>query len=276
MKYFVILCGLFFLAGLAGNSFAQYIGNNDNPEVLNERIGVGLTRDITWPPPIKQIKQFEFEPENVRCNSGFELVFKISGTPACVKPGTKEKLVERGWAGEILVTKETLIENYSILPEVMVFYEIYEDVQVSLGEDHVSYFAGSDDGYFVRMNLFYDENYAIKDMDFHCYFQRTHQYELPSEDIALKIKKYDCREYGDAIEPEHEDRFAGTVKVEGEMAGRICEIVGQDCLPYYIGNPQPDGSLMVGITISDTMTEKQFVFLIRNETLSYNVTLKED
>lgn len=98
MKYFLILFGFLFLLGFTENSFAQYIGNNDQPEVSEERIGVGLTRDITWPPPIKQIKQLKFEPEDVRCNSDFELIFKLNGSPACVKPESILKLIERGWA----------------------------------------------------------------------------------------------------------------------------------------------------------------------------------
>jgi len=39
--------------------------------------------------------------ENVKCNDGLELIFKSTdGSPACVKPKTAEKLIERGWAFE--------------------------------------------------------------------------------------------------------------------------------------------------------------------------------
>jgi hypothetical protein len=100
MKYFVILFGFLFLLGFTGIAFAQYMGDNDPPEVLEERIGVGLTKDITWAPPIKQIKQFEREPENVKCNSDLELIFKLNGSPACVMAETKTKLIERGWGSE--------------------------------------------------------------------------------------------------------------------------------------------------------------------------------
>jgi len=38
-------------------------------------------------------------PEDVICKEGLELIFKKSnGFPACVKPKTAEKLIERGWA----------------------------------------------------------------------------------------------------------------------------------------------------------------------------------
>jgi len=97
-KYILIFL---ILVGVVGNSYGQYIGDDDSQDVLHERIGVGLTRDITWPPPIKQIKLFDFEPENIKCNSGLELVLRINGSPACVKPESIPKLIERGWAQNI-------------------------------------------------------------------------------------------------------------------------------------------------------------------------------
>jgi len=37
------------------------------------------------------------EPENIECKYGLELIQKYDGSPACVKPETKTKLIERGW-----------------------------------------------------------------------------------------------------------------------------------------------------------------------------------
>jgi len=48
--------------------------------------------------PKKQISQ-GIEPEAVKCNEGLVLVLKHTGTPACVKPDTAEKLHERNWGG---------------------------------------------------------------------------------------------------------------------------------------------------------------------------------
>ena len=48
--------------------------------------------------PKKQISQ-GIEPEAVKCNEGLVLVLKHTGTPACVKPDTAEKLYERNWGG---------------------------------------------------------------------------------------------------------------------------------------------------------------------------------
>ena len=64
--------------------------------------------------------------------------------------------------------------------------------------------------------------------------------------------------------------------VEGEMAEQICAITNGECPSYYIGNIQDDGSVMVGMTFSDTVKEKQFIFIIKNDTLSYDVRENEN
>jgi len=53
-----------------------------------------------FPPPLQQIRD-GVEPSHVTCNEGMELLVKQSnGIPACVKPTSVAKLVERGWALE--------------------------------------------------------------------------------------------------------------------------------------------------------------------------------
>lgn len=55
-----------------------------------------------FPPPLKQIKE-GVEPSNVTCTEGFELVLKQNtGQPACLKPSSVAKLIERGWAIHVL------------------------------------------------------------------------------------------------------------------------------------------------------------------------------
>ncbi len=66
------------------------------------------------------------------------------------------------------------------------------------------------------------------------------------------------------------------IKIEGKIADQICAITGGDCPSYYIGNIQDDGSVMVGMTFSDTVSEKQFIFFIKNDTLSYEVKENEN
>jgi len=50
--------------------------------------------------PLKQVST-GIDPHNVICKEGLELIFKKSNfNPACVKPSSIEKLIERGWADE--------------------------------------------------------------------------------------------------------------------------------------------------------------------------------
>ena len=97
-----------------------------------------------------------------------------------------------------------LTEQFKDKPEVVAFYSKYEDANVSVRDDHVSYFAGSEDGFFVRMNFYFDQNYELDYIDFHCYYQNEHQFEFPQEDIATKIARYDCQEHGKTVNPEPE------------------------------------------------------------------------
>lgn len=51
--------------------------------------------------PIKQIEQ-GVSADQIRCNEGLELIKKLTdGSPACVRPQTAQKLVERGWGVKI-------------------------------------------------------------------------------------------------------------------------------------------------------------------------------
>jgi len=47
--------------------------------------------------PLKQIKE-GIAPENIVCKEGLELIFKISGQPACIQSTSVEKLIAWGWA----------------------------------------------------------------------------------------------------------------------------------------------------------------------------------
>jgi len=54
--------------------------------------------DSQYLPPNRQVR-YSVSSENVRCNEGLELIFKSTdSSPACVKPETAKKLIERGWA----------------------------------------------------------------------------------------------------------------------------------------------------------------------------------
>ena len=68
-----------------------------------EKLGEGLmvqANEMTLLPPLKQYKMGS-DIQDIECKSYLTLVFKdISKTPACVKPSSVEKLIERGWATE--------------------------------------------------------------------------------------------------------------------------------------------------------------------------------
>ena len=49
-----------------------------------------------FPSPLSQ-QIDRVSPNHVVCNEGLELIMKNNGQAACVKPETKEKLIERGW-----------------------------------------------------------------------------------------------------------------------------------------------------------------------------------
>jgi len=56
------------------------------------------TKPMIIDPPLKQIKYHGIATESVTCIEGLVLIKKLSdNSPACVKPYTAQKLVERGW-----------------------------------------------------------------------------------------------------------------------------------------------------------------------------------
>ena len=59
-----------------------------------------ITKSKVLPSPLKQFSK-GIDPHEVVCIDGFSLVFKNSNfSPACVKPSSVSKLIERGWASD--------------------------------------------------------------------------------------------------------------------------------------------------------------------------------
>lgn len=68
-------------------------------------------------PPLKQIKAGT-KPSDVTCTEGLELVLKSSdGSPACIKPSSVSKLIERGWAIHVLPDYQEGQNNNSVIFE---------------------------------------------------------------------------------------------------------------------------------------------------------------
>ena len=73
--------------------------------VINKKIILGITFFLIFSfilpinaeteSPIKQMKD-GISPENILCREGLELVVRINGMPACVKPETADRMQERG------------------------------------------------------------------------------------------------------------------------------------------------------------------------------------
>ncbi|WP_255430740.1 dienelactone hydrolase family protein [Candidatus Nitrosopumilus sp. SW] len=92
-----------------------------------------------FPPPLKQIQEGT-EPSKVTCTEGLELVLKLSnGQPACIKPSSVEKLIQRGWAVHIL--PDYTNENNNS--------EIFELGEFSVDTISVEYFQNSK-GYLAK------------------------------------------------------------------------------------------------------------------------------
>src|SRR2546427_923983 len=67
-------------------------------------ISKDITVDITKIPPLKQIEGF-VKGHDIICKHGFVHLKKFSdNSPACVKPQTAQKLVERGWGKSMVQT----------------------------------------------------------------------------------------------------------------------------------------------------------------------------
>lgn len=96
-----------------------------------------------FPPPLKQIND-GVEPSKVTCTEELELVMKFSnGMPACLKPSSVSKLIERGWAIHILPDYEKNLNNNS---------EIFTLGEFSVETEDVNYFQNSK-GYLAKPSI---------------------------------------------------------------------------------------------------------------------------
>ena len=76
------------MVGVIGTAFATHDPNYPHPTPF------GFEQEL---PPLKQSKSGT-PVEKIRCNESLILVTKYDGSPACVKPSTAERLIERGWS----------------------------------------------------------------------------------------------------------------------------------------------------------------------------------
>jgi len=73
---------------------------NENEDVtINQNNTENSTENKKQPSSPKKQLQSGVLAEEIKCKEGLELAFKnTNNSPVCVKPGTLQKLIERGWA----------------------------------------------------------------------------------------------------------------------------------------------------------------------------------
>lgn len=118
-----------------------------------------------FPPPLKQIRD-GVHPSNVTCTEGLEIVLKKSnGNPACLKPSSVAKLIERGWAIHILPDYENKNTNSEIF--AIGNYKV-ETQEVNYFNDTNGYLAKpSDEGKYpgiIMIHEWWGLNDNIKEM----------------------------------------------------------------------------------------------------------------
>ena len=84
------------------------------------------------------------------------------------------------------------IERYKNKSEVVAFHARYNDVNVSVRDDHISYFAGNDDGFQVRMNIHFDDSYEITHLKFYCWTGNELHREVAQEDVLGYLENQYC------------------------------------------------------------------------------------
>jgi len=80
-----------------GQTNIEFIGTYMLDVRIHDYCGVIYGYSSKYLPPLKQINN-DISSKGVLCNEGLELILKSTdNSPACVKPQTAEKLVQRGW-----------------------------------------------------------------------------------------------------------------------------------------------------------------------------------
>jgi len=70
---------------------------------------------------ISPLKQFKggTRIDKIQCSESLQMILKTSGTPACVKPESIEKLRERGWTNSKIISDELVREKILELTELL-------------------------------------------------------------------------------------------------------------------------------------------------------------
>jgi hypothetical protein len=96
---------------------------------------------------------------------------------------------------EVCSIESSTLEDIKNNPVVEAFYARYDRTGESVRSDHVSYSAGNEVDFLVRMNLYFDDSYDLTHMQFYCYDGGKLQHEVAQEDILDYLQNYHCQTY---------------------------------------------------------------------------------
>jgi len=98
---------------------------------------------------------------------------------------------------EVCSIESSTLEDIKNNPVVEAFYAKYDNSWESVRSDHVSYSAGNEDDFLVRMNLYFDESYDLTHMEFYCFVEGKLQHEVAQEDILNYLQNFHCMTLSD-------------------------------------------------------------------------------
>lgn len=125
--------------------------------------------------PLTQFKQGVLA-QDVKCYSNFQLIFKTEdGSPACVTPDSATKLVQRGWAKEIVSTPVNAISN---MKPVIQNYTGYQS-KIIPGPLVLSSCGGGRDGYHSFSNI-------LNSTGFHVFYNITNSSTGFNDDYVIE------------------------------------------------------------------------------------------
>ena len=96
-----------------------------SPEDELDISDTAIIRNTGVPSPYKQMKN-GIMVEHVTCNGTLEKIYKSDGSPACVKPSSVEKLIQRGWTNKISELTKTDSNNTQRLIELLESNQVSE------------------------------------------------------------------------------------------------------------------------------------------------------
>ena len=230
-------------------------------------------------PPLKQLKS-GILIQDIRCKENLELVIKArDGLPACVKPKTKIKLIERGWAnenGNLVILKEGQREGSLLVKKI-------SQDSVS-GENFPEYPIATNTGYPITLHLGESASNGctvvltlVKISDNTATFLKKEYNERPcpiclSEDTAIDtpMGAINVKELKEGMRIFTQDasgnKIIGTILKTGKTISpsthKMVHIILDDNRKLYVSpnHPTADGRLFGDLVTGDTLDNSKIKF----------------